>query len=110
MSRCGATLASDRSSSRLLEALIGSVRFDTRAGPLDGAALAGLFADIAIEPRRRGREETVAAGLAAWSGSRYAGRVKARADASGVPFLLLGHGLLRAPPGWGSARPVLSAT
>jgi capsular polysaccharide export protein len=50
------------------------------------------------------------AAVAVWSGSRYRQRALGRAQALGVPALLIGPGLLRPPPGWGKPPPMLSLT
>ena len=56
--------------------------------------------------------ELAAAGApatAAWAGPRGAAGLRARAGAAGVPFVLLGEGLLRAPPRGRATPPGLSA-
>ena len=50
------------------------------------------------------------AGIAAWAGSRQQKRGQARAAALGVPAIVLGNGLLRAPPWRNGAAAVLSVT
>jgi capsular polysaccharide export protein len=50
-----------------------------------------------------------AAGIAGWAGARDTARRRARAAAAGVPFVLLGQGLLRAPPRGRAPPPCLSA-
>src|SRR5260370_41764779 len=56
--------------------------------------------------------ELAAAGApatAAWAGARGSARLRARAGAAGAPFVLLGEGLLRAPPRGRATPPGLSA-
>ncbi len=65
---------------------------------LGGDALAGLFPEV----------RSVPAALTAWSGSCRRTRIEARAGALGVPFVVFGHGLLRASPRRRCALPVLS--
>ncbi len=48
--------------------------------------------------------------LAVWWDSRHRRRTLRGAEALGVPALLLGPGLLRAPPGWGKGPPLLCVT
>jgi capsular polysaccharide export protein len=72
--------------------------------------LAALLPDFGIKRRPAGAGADQLSGILVWSGARSAKRERTRAMALGVPFLLLGHGLLRAPPGWGSTTTVLSAT
>src|SRR5438128_288071 len=84
-------------------------RIEVSPGPLDPAALIALYPDFVTEPSAPANRG-IPLGIAAWSGARRQGRVEARAAAMGVPFLLLGDGLLRAPPGLGRVPTVLSAT
>jgi hypothetical protein len=46
--------------------------------------------------------------VAVWTGSGRRRHALGRARALGLPAVLLGPGLLRAPPGWGKPAPVLS--
>jgi capsular polysaccharide export protein len=78
---------------------------EVAGAPLAAAALAALFPDF-VPPGATRR----AAALAAWAGSPAAARMAARAAACGLPFALLGPGILRAPPRDGRAPPVLSVT
>jgi len=94
----------------LSESAIGSGRLDVRIDPRKAAALAELLPDFAIEPHHDAAKGNGLSGVAAWSGSRHQGRARKRAEARGVPFLVLGCGLLRAPPRWGRASPLLSMT
>jgi capsular polysaccharide export protein len=50
-----------------------------------------------------------AAGIAAWAGARGTAGRRARASAAALPFVLLGQGLLRAPPRGRGTPPCLSA-
>jgi capsular polysaccharide export protein len=70
-------------------------------GPLAATTVAALFPELA---RQR------ATALAAWAGSPMAARVAARAAVRRLPFVLLGSGVLRAPPRGGRRPPVLSVT
>jgi capsular polysaccharide export protein len=83
-------------------AAAGAGRLEFRAGPLDAAASMALFADLS--------DAGALAGIAAWTGSRQQKRGQARAAALGVPAIVLGNGLLRAPPWRKGAAPVLSVT
>ena len=83
-------------------AAAGGGRLEVRAGPLDAAASAALFADFS--------DAGALAGIAAWAGSRQQKRGRARAAALGVPAIVLGNGLLRAPPWRKGAAAVLSVT
>ena len=83
-------------------AAAGGGRLEVRAGPLDAAASAALFADFS--------DAGALAGIAAWAGSRQQKRGQARAAALGVPAIVLGNGLLRAPPWRKGAAAVLSVT
>jgi capsular polysaccharide export protein len=74
--------------------------------PLSSAALAALFPDFAIERDRRASD---VAAIAAWAGSPGLARRQTRARALGVPFLVLGAGLLRAAPRAEIGAPCLSA-
>ena len=74
------------------------------------AALSEMLPDFAVERREQTSDANGLTGVVAWSGLRARGRAQRRATALGVPFILLGEGLLRAPPGWGAARPTVSAT
>jgi capsular polysaccharide export protein len=67
--------------------------------PLAAAAVAALFSDL---PKGASR--------AAWAGAPAAQRVAAGAAARGLPFALLGRGVLRAPPRGDRPPPVLSVT
>jgi capsular polysaccharide export protein len=103
------TFGSRDDSAALLEAPIGA-RLKARSRAPESAALAALLPDFKIQPRI---SETVAdclSGVVAWSGSRNHRSAQRRAAVLGVPFLVLGPGLLRTPPGWGRPVPMLSAT
>src|SRR5437764_1324134 len=67
----------------------------------DDGVIGALFPELAGDPR--------AAGMAARAGARGTARLRARAGAAGAPFVLLGHGLLRAPPRGRAPAPCLSA-
>ena len=76
--------------------------------PRADGAMAALFPELARDGRI-----PAPTGSAAWAGARGTARLRARATAGGVPFVMLGQGLLRAPPPqWRfrrSAPPCLSA-
>ena len=74
--------------------------------------MAALFPELARDghiPAAAG----IAAGIATGAGARGTARLRARAAAAGVPFVLLAQGLLRAPPPQGrfgrATPPCLSA-
>ena len=79
---------------------IGSDREDRSFGPPGPDALAALFPEL----------QSIPAALTSWSGSRRQALKEAHAAALGVPFIVFGCGLLRAPPRRNGASPVLSAT
>jgi capsular polysaccharide export protein len=72
--------------------------------------LAALFPDFTIARRLPDLAATGVSGVISWSASPHKGGARRRAAALGVPFVLFGPGLLRAPPGWGAATPILSVT
>jgi capsular polysaccharide export protein len=83
------------------------------AGPIGApkiAALAALLPDFRIERHLPGASAGPLSGVVAWSDWRHHGREQRRATALGVPFLLLGPGLLRAAPWASGTTPLLSAT
>jgi len=104
------TFASRDGSPALSSPPTGLGLLEARCAPPDPATLAALLPDFRIERRLSGAGGDQLSGVLAWSGVRNAGRERARATALGVPLILLGHGLLRSPPGWGGATTVLSAT
>jgi capsular polysaccharide export protein len=73
-------------------------------------ALAALFPEFTIGRRLPDLAATGVSGVVGWSDLRHRGGARRRAAALGVPFLLFGPGLMRAPPGWGAAPPILSVT
>jgi len=102
--------ASHGNGSRVREASIGSRLLAGSIGAPEMAALTAFLPDFRIDRRLRDASADRLSGVVAWSGSRHQGREKRRAAALGVPFLLLGWGLLRAAPWSGRATPWLSAT
>jgi Capsule polysaccharide biosynthesis protein len=80
----------------------GTGRLTVYGGPLRNSGLTALFPEFMT----RGS----LAGLADWRTSRGHDRMRARATASGAPYLMLDRGLLRAPPRYGAASTVLSVT
>lgn len=79
-------------------------------GGLGAATLAALLSDFSIVPGGSSAASDCLCGVVGWADLRQHGRLRRRAAALGVPFLRLGPGLLRAPPGWGRPPTVLSAT
>ncbi|MGB9648638.1 MAG: capsule biosynthesis protein [Stellaceae bacterium] len=79
------------------------------AAPETGA-LTALFPDFTIGRRLPGHAATGVSAVVSWCDLRHKGGARRRAAALGVPFLLFGPGLLRAPPGWGAITPILSVT
>ncbi len=73
---------------------------ETMVRPPAGGAAAALFPEL-VKPGARG--------IAAWAGARGTARLRARAAAAGVPFVLFAPGLLRAPPRGRAPPPCLSA-
>ena len=72
--------------------------------PPADSVIAALFPEFASDSPHPG-----AAAIAAWAGARGTARLRARASAAGVPFVLLAQGLLRAPPRGRTPPPCLSA-
>ena len=77
-------------------------------GAAETRAIEAVFPDFTISHRLPAA--TGVSAVVSWSDLRRKGRPRRRAAALGVPFLLFGSGLLRAPPGWGARNPVLSVT
>jgi capsular polysaccharide export protein len=73
-------------------------------------ALVALFPDFTIGRRLPDLGVTEVSGVVSWCELGRRGAARRRAAALGVPFLVFGPGLLRAPPGWGPATPILSVT
>ena len=106
-----AAVASREGGSACSEAPIGSGLIEAVAGSRERSAFAALLPDFTLverSPRENGSERL--SGIVAWSHSRNQARARRRAATLGVPCLLLGGGLLRAPQGWDDAARVLSAT
>ncbi|MBV8506526.1 MAG: hypothetical protein JOZ11_12065 [Alphaproteobacteria bacterium] len=72
--------------------------------------LTALLHDFTIARRLPDLAASGVSGVVSWSDSRHKIGAKRRAAALGVPFVLFGPGLLRAPPGWGAGTPILSLT
>src|SRR5215472_2453511 len=70
------------------------------AGSRERPAIAALLPDFTIGSRVQTAAAGRVSGVAAWSRSRHRSPAERRATALGVPWLLLGTGLLRAPPAW----------
>jgi hypothetical protein len=64
----------------------------------EAEALGALFPDFTISRRVPDLAATGVSGVVSWSDLRPKGGARRRAAALGVPFLLFGPGLLRAPP------------
>ena len=79
-------------------------------GAAETRALAALFPEFTIGRRLPDLAGTGVSAVVTWPDLHHKGRVRRRAAALGVPFLLFGPGLLRAPPGWGATTPILSVT
>src|SRR5487761_1218398 len=84
-----------------IAAAAGAARLEVRGFPL-AAASAALFAGFS--------DAGALAGIAVWDGSHQQKRGPARAATLGVPAIVLGEGLLRAPPRRNSAAAPLSVT
>jgi capsular polysaccharide export protein len=74
------------------------------------SALKALFPDFTIGRRLPDLAATGVSGVVSWADLCHKTGARRRAAALGVPFLLVGPGLLRAPPGWGGAAPILGVT
>src|SRR5215472_3362526 len=92
------------------EAPVGSPLIEVVAGSRERPAVAALLPEFTIGSRGRTAAAGSVSGVAAWSRSRHQNSAKRRATALGAPCLLLGTGLLRAPPAWAGAAHTLSAT
>ena len=97
--------ASHGNGSRVREASIGSRLLAGSIGAPEMAALTAFLPDFRIDRRLRDASADRLSGVVAWSGSRHQGREERIAAALGVPFLLLGWGLLRAAPRSRGAAP-----
>src|SRR4051794_13013563 len=73
--------------------------------PVSTEALAGLFPDFTVAPSRRSGDTAIVA----WAESPGLARRRARAARFGLPFMVIGEGLLRAAPRDGAPAPCLSA-
>lgn len=78
-------------------------QFGNTACPPAGA-ISALFPELASDRRDRAPRR-----IAAWAEAPGTARLRARAAAAGVPFVLLAQGLLRAPPRGRMPPPSLSA-
>src|SRR5215472_7717998 len=92
------------------EAPVGSPLIEVVAGSRERPALAALLPDFTIGSRGQMAAAGRVSGVVAWSRSRHQTLAKRRAAALEAPCLLLGTGLLRAPPAWAGAALTLSAT
>ena len=92
------------------QAPVGSGLLAAGIAASETGALAALFSDFTIGRRLPDLGATGVSGVFSRSDLRHRGGARRRAAALGVPFLLFGPGLLRAPPGWGAATPILSVT
>jgi capsular polysaccharide export protein len=92
------------------EAPTGSGLLAAGIGAAETRALAALFPEFTIGRRLPDLAGTGVSAVVTWPDLHHKGRVRRRAAALGVPFLLFGPGLLRAPPGWGATTPILSVT
>jgi len=89
---------------------VGSGLIEVVAGSRERSALAALLPDFTIGARVQRAEAGRVSGIVVWSRSRHQGLARRRAAALGAPCLLLGTGLLRAPPAWAVGARTLSAT
>src|SRR5262249_8545358 len=85
----------------LLVAGVAARNLDTLTAALPDFAIGQRLADFAGAPL---------AGVVSWGDPHHHSTAERRATALQVPLLRFGPGLLRAPPGWRRARPVLSVT
>jgi capsular polysaccharide export protein len=76
----------------------------------DLAALTAALPDFAIRRRLADFAAARLTGILTSGDQRHDGRARRRATALQIPLLRFGPGLLRAPPGWRSARSTLSVT
>jgi capsular polysaccharide export protein len=105
-----ATADASREGSRdCSEAPIGSSLIEAYAASRERSALAALLPEFRINQNAPRSGERLL-GIVALSHSRHWTRARRRAAACGVPGLLLGGGLLRAPPAWGGGAQMLTAT
>src|SRR5271155_593177 len=107
---CAAAPASRDGGPRLPAAPCGSGLLAAELASSETEALAALLPDFTIGRRLRDLTATGVSGVVGWWDLRHQGVTRRRAAALGVPFLLFGPGLLRAPPGWGATTPILSVT
>src|SRR5262245_41619600 len=104
------TLASRAGDLSCSEDLVGSEILELPMAKREIGPLSVLLPEFKIERRLPSAAANRLSGVVAWADGRPQEWVRRRAAAFGVPFLLLGQSILRAPPRWGTAASVLSAT
>ena len=83
---------------------------EAHTGARYAAALDALLPEFQIQRSAPNARAGSLSGVVAWPGSRGQNRARRRAAALGIPLLRLGHGLLRSPPEWRLAAPLLSVS
>jgi capsular polysaccharide export protein len=95
---------------KLSAAPAGSGLLATGISAGETGVLAALFPEFTIRRRLSNLAATGVSGVVSWSDLRHHGRARSRAATLGLPFLLFGPGLLRAPLRWATTTPILSVT
>ena len=95
---------------KLSTAPAGSGLLATGIAAGETGVLAALFPEFTIRRRLSNLAATGVSGVVSWSDLRHHGRARRRAATLGLPFLLFGPGLLRAPSRWATTTPILSVT
>jgi capsular polysaccharide export protein len=95
---------------KLSAAPAGSGLLATGIAAGETGVLAALFPEFTIRRRLSNLAATGVSGVVSWSDLRHHGRARRRAATLGLPFLLFGPGLLRAPLRWATTTPILSVT
>ena len=101
---------SDDDSPKLSAAPAGSGLLASGIAAAETGALAALFPEFTIGRRLSNLAAIGVSGVVSWSDLRHHGRARRRAATLGLPFLLFGPGLLRAPSRWATTTPILSVT
>ena len=101
---------SDADSPKLSAAPAGSGLLASGIAAAETGALAALFPEFTIGRRLSNLAAIGVSGVVSWSDLRHHGRARRRAATLGLPFLLFGPGLLRAPSRWATTTPILSVT
>jgi capsular polysaccharide export protein len=95
---------------KLSAAPAGSGLLATGIAARETGALAALFPEFTIGRRLSNLAATGVSGVVSWSDLGRHGRARRQAATLGLPFMLFGPGVLRAPSRWAATTPILSVT